>query len=117
MGGNNEFLYEVVRRLRQQDDRWGLNWKRGNVGDLSQDIVNYSSGPEGSPMRNSTDVRIYDIIGGHCGNNPGPFWVDQTGATRAAGTVGRWTTDPMCRLPRYRDAKFNNGEWMFPECR
>jgi hypothetical protein len=68
-------------------------------------------------MRNSTNVRIYDIIGGHCGNNPGPFWVDQTGATRAAGTVGRWTTDPMCRNPRYRDAKFDNGEWMFPECR
>ncbi len=34
-----------------------------------------------------------------------------------AGTVGRWTSDPMCRIARYRDATFNNGEWMFPECR
>ena len=90
---------------------------RGDVGDLSQDIVNYYNGPEGSQMRNSTQVRLYDIIGGHCGGNPSPFWVDQTAATRAAGTVGRWTTDPMCRQARYRDAKFNNGEWMFPECR
>ncbi|HTU99017.1 MAG TPA: IPT/TIG domain-containing protein [Luteitalea sp.] len=116
---SNNFMFEVVAELRRryQTNRWGLNWKRGNVGDLSQDIVNYYNGPEGSQMRNSTQVRIYDIIGGHCGNNPGPFWVDQTGATRAAGTVGRWTTDPMCRQARYRDAKFNNGDWMFPECR
>jgi hypothetical protein len=118
-GGNNNFMFEVVAELRRrfQTNRWGLNWKRGNVGDLSQDIVNYYSGPEGTQMRNSTQVRIYDIIGGHCGGNPSPFWVDQTGPTRAAGTVGRWTTDPMCRIARYRDAKFANGEWMFPECR
>jgi hypothetical protein len=118
-GGNNNFMFEVVAALRKrfQTNRWGLNWKRGNVGDLSQDIVNYYSGAEGSVMRNSTNVRIYDIIGGHCGGRPGPFWVDQTGATRAAGAIGRWTSDPMCRSARYRDAKFDNGEWMFPECR
>jgi len=117
--GNNNFMFEVVAALRKrfQTNRWGLNWKRGNVGDLSQDIVDYYNGDEGSVMRNSTNVRIYDIIGGHCGNRPGPFWVDQTGPTRAAGSVGRWTTDPMCRSARYRDAKFDNGEWMFPECR
>jgi hypothetical protein len=116
---SNTFMFEVVAELRRrfQTNRWGLNWKRGNVGDLSQDIVNYFNGPEGSQMRNSTQVRIYDIIGGHCGGNPSPFWVDQTAATRNAGTVGRWTTDPMCRSARYRDAKFDNGEWMFPECR
>jgi hypothetical protein len=118
-GGNNTFMFEVVAALRRrfQTNRWGLNWKRGNIGDLSQDIVNYYSGDEGTLMRNSTNVRIYDIIGGHCGNRPGPFWVDQTGPTRAAGTVGKWTSDPMCRSARYRDAKFDNGEWMFPECR
>ncbi len=117
--GNNTFMFEVVAALRKrfQSNRWGLNWKRGNVGDLSQDIVDYYNGDEGAVMRNSTNVRIYDIIGGHCGNRPGPFWVDQTGPTRAAGSVGRWTTDPMCRIARYRDSKFDNGEWMFPECR
>jgi hypothetical protein len=116
---SNTFMFEVVVALRQkyQTNRWGLNWKRGNVGDPSQDIVNYYTGPEGSNMRNSTSVRIYDIIGGHCGNRPGPFWIDQTSATAAAGAIGRWTVDPMCGIARYRDAKFDNGEWMFPECR
>ena len=118
-GGTNTFMFEVVAALRRQFNttRWGLNWKRGNVGDLSQDIVNYYSGPEGSVMRNSTSVRIYDIIGGHCGGRPTPFWADQTAATRAAGTVGLWTSAPMCGIARYRDAVFPTGEPLFPECR
>jgi hypothetical protein len=115
----NTFMFEVVAELRRRtgSNRWGLNWKRGQVGDLSQDIVDYYAGPEGSVMANSSNVRIYDIIGGHCGGRPSPFWVDQTGPTRAAGTIGRWTTEPMCRIPRYRDAQHASGAWLFPECR
>jgi hypothetical protein len=116
--GNNNFMFEVVAELRRRtgSNRWGLNWKRGNVGDLSQDIVTYYAGPEGAVMRNSSSVRIYDIIGGHCGGRPSPFWVDQTGATRAAGTIGRWTSDPICGQPRFRVARGANGGWLFPEC-
>jgi hypothetical protein len=88
-GGNNEFLYEVVRRLRQQDDRWGLNWKRGVVGDLSQDVVDYHYGDGVS--EESTDVYIIDIIVGHCGDNPQAGWIDVTQATLDANTVGMWT--------------------------
>jgi hypothetical protein len=115
----NDFMFEVVAELRRRtgSNRWGLNWKRGNVGDLSQDVVNYYAGPEGSVMRNNSDVRIYDIIGGHCGARPGPFWVDQTAVTRAGGTIGRWTTDPTCAQPRFRDARDGGGGWLFPECR
>jgi hypothetical protein len=115
----NTFMFEVVAELRRRtgSNRWGLNWKRGNVGDLSQDIVTYYAGPEGTVMRNSSDVRLYDIIGGHCGGRPSPFWVDQTGATRAAGTIGRWTADAICAQPRYREARDNSGGWLFPECR
>jgi len=118
-GGNNTFMFEVVVELRKRfrSNRWGLNWKRGNVGDLSQDIVNYYAGTEGSNMRNSPSVRIYDTVSGHCGGRPAPFWADQTEATRLGGAIGRWTTDPMCAIPRYRDAKYDTGEWLFPECR
>jgi hypothetical protein len=88
-GGNNDFLFEAVRRLRAMDPRWGLNWKRGNVGDMSQDVVDYHWGsgePEGS-----TDVFIIDMIGGHCGPSPSAAWTDVTEATRLGGTIGRWT--------------------------
>lgn len=91
-GGNNEFLFEVVRRLRMQDDRWGLNWKRGVVGDMSQDVVDYHYGEGVS--EESTDVYIIDIIGGHCPEDatpPQPAWIDVTQATLDGGTVGMWT--------------------------
>ena len=91
-GGTNDFLFEVVRRLRMQDDRWGLNWKRGVVDDLSQDAIDYHWG-EGL-SEGSTDVYIIDIIGGHCpedGTPPQAAWIDVTQATLDAGTIGMWT--------------------------
>ena len=78
----------VVERLRAIDGRWAYNCKRGNCDDLSQDVVAYYRG-RGNP-NNSTDVAIIDIIGGHCGGNPQPAWIDQTQATQQAGTIGRW---------------------------
>lgn len=93
-GGNNTFMYRVLQALRTVDSRWGLNWKRGNRGDLSQDIVtyNYGSGPD----EDTTNVYIFDMIGGHCGRAY-PTWIDQTEATRRAGTIGRWTLQPYLR--------------------
>lgn len=122
--GNHFFMYEVVAelRLRTGTNRWGLNWKRGVVGDMSHDIVNYYNGPEGSNMRNDTRVRIFDIIAGHsqtCPNQatPAANWQDQTQATINGGTVGRWTTEPLCQIERYRNARRPTGELLFPECR
>lgn len=91
-GGNNRFMFEAVRRLRQQDTRWGLNWKRGNFGDVSQDIVAYNFGSESD--EGTRNVYIIDIIGGHCGPSPSWNWQDQTGATAAAGAIGVWTLLP-----------------------
>ena len=94
-GGNNIFMFRVLQALRAIDSRWGLNWKRGNRGDLSQDIVvyNYGSGPD----EDTTNVYIFDMIGGHCGARAYPTWIDQTRATRDAGTIGRWTLQPYLR--------------------
>ncbi|MCC7126989.1 MAG: hypothetical protein IT178_19240, partial [Acidobacteria bacterium] len=38
----------------------------------------------------TTEVYIIDVLAGHCGSNPVPAWIDQTEATRAGGTIGRW---------------------------
>jgi hypothetical protein len=91
-GGNNVWLYRLVRELRRHDTRWGLNWKRGRVGDMSQDVVDYNFSAD--PDEGTTNVYIIDVIGGHCGSNPGPAWVDNTEATRQGGTIGRWTLQP-----------------------
>ena len=94
-GGNNVFMFRVLQSLRAIDSRWGLNWKRGNRGDLSQDIVTYNYGAGAD--EDTTNVYIFDIIGGHCGNRAYPTWIDQTRATRDAGAIGRWTLQPYLR--------------------
>ncbi len=66
-GGTWQFLDAVVDRLRQKDTRWGYNWKRGNVGDPSMDVVDYHFGA--GPDEGSPEVYVVDVIGGHC---PGP---------------------------------------------
>ena len=88
-GGSWEFLDRVVNELRKYDTRWGYNWKRGNVGDPSMDVVDYHWGRGAD--ENSTEVYIIDIIGGHCGSNPQPAWNDVTDVTYNSGTIGRWT--------------------------
>ena len=88
-GGSWEFMDLVVDEFRRQDTRWGYNWKRGNVGDPSKDVLDYHWGR--GEDEGSTEVYIIDIIGGHCGGNPYPIWNDVTDATYGSGTVGRWT--------------------------
>lgn len=87
-GGSWQFMDQVVDTLRTYDTRWGYNGKRGNANDPSHDVVtyNYGSGAD----EGSTQVYIVDIIGGHCGSNPTPIFVDQTQVTLNAGTIGRW---------------------------
>jgi len=88
-GGSWEFMDGLVDRLRQFDSRWGYNWKRGNVGDPSLDVITYNYGA--GRDEGTTNVYIMDVIGGHCGSNPGPTWIDQTDATARGGGIGRWT--------------------------
>ena len=97
-GDTNRFLFELVRELRKEDNRWGLNWKRGNRGDMSQDIITYNYGSESD--EDTTQVYIVDIMFGHCGGSPSPGWIDQTERTREVGAIGRWTLLP------YLDAGF-----------
>jgi hypothetical protein len=88
-GGNNTWLFRLVQRLRQEDSRWGLNWKRGRRGDLSQDIVTYNWGSE--PDEGTRQIYVLDVIVGHCGGNPGAFWLNQTGV---GGADAIWTLQP-----------------------
>jgi hypothetical protein len=89
-GGTWELMNEILRRLRAEDARFGFNIKRGNQG-RSHDAIAYYVGADLAAAEGSDQVRIIDIIGGHCGNNPGPSWNDVTDATLDSGTIGRFT--------------------------
>ncbi len=87
-GGSWQFMDQVVDTLRTYDTRWGYNGKRGDANNPSMDVITYHYGA--GPDKNSTDVYIIDIIGGHCGSNPTPIWNDVTDITISSGTIGRW---------------------------
>jgi Bacterial Ig-like domain (group 2) len=74
--GTWEFMDELVRRLRLKDTRWGYNSRRGVPGDVARDEVAYHWGP--GPDENSRDVYAWDTMGGHCGPNPSPAWIEVT---------------------------------------
>jgi hypothetical protein len=102
-GGNNVFMFRVLAALRQRSTRWGLNYKRGWYGDLSQDIVTFN--PTNLPDDRNSRIYLFDIISGHCGDRPGPNWADVTDATwsqrgnPACGSewCAMWTIDPYLR--------------------
>lgn len=84
------FTAVVATRLHAVDERWGLNGKRGNPEDPSEDCVAFKA--PGSP---AGGVEIYDIIAGANGPDPKPAWIDQTQETVAKGTVGVWVAPPV----------------------
>ncbi len=86
-----EFLDKVIDALRLEDTRWGYNWKRGNVGDPSLDVIlyNYSAAPD----EGTGNVWAVDVIGAHCGPGASITWsnISGVGGQPAAWTSrGRW---------------------------
>lgn len=98
-GGNNRFMFEVVKDLRAIDNRWGVNIKRGYQGP-SQDIVTYNrsalqdEGATTGPTSATRNIALFDIIGGHCGNAPSTNWTEVTDATINGGARAVFTLVP-----------------------
>ncbi|MCA1586639.1 MAG: hypothetical protein LC791_18335 [Acidobacteria bacterium] len=70
--GNNAWLFRVLSRLRAIDNRYGLNWKRGVVGDMSQDVIAYNFADIPDFQAGAPHIHAWDVISSHCGSNPGP---------------------------------------------
>ena len=92
-GGNNRWLFRVVKALRERDKRWGLNWKRANIGDMSQDVITFNWGTD--PDEGTFKLRAFDVIGGHCGSRPGWQFSEITKPMPPNYSFGaRWTLLP-----------------------
>lgn len=71
------FIRRLAWTLYQTDPRVGLNGKRGNPNDISDDVLNYAgvaSGGDYDPTRNNAPCTVIDVIGGAGGPNPVPTW-------------------------------------------
>lgn len=88
-GGSWEFMDRTIDALRAKDGRYGYNAKRGNMNDTSQDVASYFYGPVTDSIHGRVEVYIFDIVAGHCGASPSPFWGDVTDITSQSGTIGR----------------------------
>ena len=89
-GGSWEFMDRTIDALRAKDGRYGYNCKRGNCNDPSVDVASYFWGNH-EGFEGSSQVYIFDLIAGHCGSTPSPFWGDVTDITISSGTIGRTT--------------------------
>lgn len=91
-----DFIKLLASRLHRINANFGLNGKRGNPNDLSDDAVNFKGeGPGHDPTNGNMPVTVVDVIGaaGSSGafptwqvfaDLPGPgAWVRPTGATPA----------------------------------
>jgi hypothetical protein len=93
-------LFRVLRALRTQDSRWGLNYKRGNLPTLSEDIITYNGSAR--PDEGESHIYLFDIIGGACGGGS-PTYGDVSAVTWSnrgqsyCGTewCARWTLAPF----------------------
>jgi hypothetical protein len=69
------FIRLLARDLHAIDPRVGLNGKRGNPNDLSDDALNYKGeGAQFDPTNGDSPVSVIDVIGGAGGPNPSPQW-------------------------------------------
>jgi hypothetical protein len=84
-----EFMDRTIDALRAKDGRYGYNAKRGNMNDPSLDVASYYRGADPNAFQGSSDVYIFDLIGGHCGATPSTTWGDVTDITFQSGTIGR----------------------------
>lgn len=81
------FIRRLAWVLYQRDPRVGLNGKRGNPNDISDDALCYdgvSEKGDTDPTRGGVPVTVLDVIGGAGGPNPTPQW----------GAVGPATPHP-----------------------
>jgi hypothetical protein len=71
-----DFIRLCVRDIRaKHGNRWGLNGKRGNPNDISDDIITYSGEGTAVDVTNgNAPMEIIDVIGGAGGPNPQPVW-------------------------------------------
>lgn len=86
----HDFTAIACAALHAVDPRFGLNGKRGNPHDTSEDCCAYLDDTSLLVGSDGRRIRIIDFIGAANSKDAHPAWIDQTQATIANGTTGVW---------------------------
>lgn len=94
-----DFVILCARDLSSKDANWGVNGKRGNPADLSQDILAYrGTGTAIDVTRGNAPMEIIDVIacaGGGPNCSPSVAWGVAPGGTGDRGAwVDPWSVQP-----------------------
>jgi hypothetical protein len=83
-----EFIRLLARDLHAINPRFGLNGKRGNPNDISDDALCYrGEGDQFDPTNGNAPVSVIDVIVGAGGPSPAPGWGTFPGNVHAAAWV------------------------------
>lgn len=104
------FIRKLAARLYAQDARWGLNGKRGNPQDISDDVLAYRGEGTAVDVVNGGPMEIIDVIAGAGGPSPTPAWIVAPGGPGDKGTwvkpavsgpaPGPVCPDPSAHIPK-----------------
>lgn len=73
--GTEDFIRICAARCHERDPRFGMNGKRGDPQDISDDALNFAGeGADIDPTHGNAPVTVIDVIGGAGGPNPQPQW-------------------------------------------
>jgi len=79
---SKDFIRLLAERLHAINPAFGLNGKRGNYDDLSEDAINFIGEGPGHDPKTGRPVTVFDVIRGAGGPNPEASWdlIDLPGA-------------------------------------
>lgn len=72
--GTEDFIRLLATRLHRIEPRFGLNGKRGNPLDISDDAINWIGEGPGHDPSTGLPVTVFDVIRGAGGPTPQPSW-------------------------------------------
>ena len=82
------FIKLLAAHLHAMNPAFGLNGKRGNPQDISDDAINFKGeGADFDPTDGNAPRTVIDVIGGAGGPNPFPTWAIVTNAATPVGAA------------------------------
>lgn len=83
-----DFIYLLAAHLHAIDPRFGLNGKRGDPNDISDDVINFKGeGADFDPTDGNAPRTVIDVIAGAGGPNPRPQWAIVSSASHPVGAA------------------------------
>lgn len=96
-----DFIRLLAARLHAIDARFGLNGKRGDPKDISDDAINYIGEGPGHDPATGMPVTVFDVIRGAGGPTPEPSWdrIDLAGPGAWVAPGGAIPVPPQPPMP------------------